>query len=621
MLHRFSGVFLPSLPTPLFAPLACAFSHQEINRIVHAIRFFDEEMAKESEIFDFTKHSKDLFLVAGAHTTQKHIDWMKAGESEIKRYNLPLNPNTIACLRQKAKYLLLYSFQTDKEDTALHVYSVKYAENWDKEQIIASGYPYPHHEKYAVLFLTKEYEIPEVQISILRESKRIVAGNHYRNSAFVIKGEDIQTSLSAKKFTFIDLFAGAGGLSEGFVRVGFKPIAHIEMNNYACDTLRTRAAFHYLDEHNQLDIYEEYLRTKKEKENGEALWKQVPQRVIDSVIEATIGANTIDGIFKRVDELTNGEHVDLIIGGPPCQAYSIAGRARMGDKVLDDPRNELYKYYVEFLKRYTPEMFVFENVPGIQTAKKGEPFKDLRRVVDEAGYEMDFRVQLASDHGVLQNRRRMIIVGWKKGSNLRYPELQPELSNYTIRRDILADLPERKAGEGHLCAPIEYTKPANEMPYLVEKGLRGKMPFTTQHIARPNNLNDREIYKMAVEWWKRGKRLKYTDIPADHQKHKNKQTFLNRFQVVDPNGCCHTLVAHIAMDGHYYIYPTENPTVDNVRSITIREAARIQSFPDDYFFEGSRSAAFKQIGNAVPVLLAEKIANEVNILLSEYHEH
>ena len=126
---------------------------------------------------------------------------------------------------------------------------------------------------------------------------------------------------------------------------------------------------------------------------------------------------------------------------------------------------------------------------------------------------------------------------------------------------------------------------------------------------------------MAVEWWKRGKRLKYTDIPADHQKHKNKQTFLNRFQVVDPNGCCHTLVAHIAMDGHYYIYPTENPTVDNVRSITIREAARIQSFPDDYFFEGSRSAAFKQIGNAVPVLLAEKIANEVNILLSEYHEH
>ena len=105
--------------------------------------------------------------------------------------------------------------------------------------------------------------------------------------------------------------------------------------------------------------------------------------------------------------------------------------------------------------------------------------------------------------------------------------------------------------------------------------------------------------------------MSYKDIPPDHQKHKNKETFLNRFSVVNPDGYCHTVVAHIAMDGHYYIYPIPNPTVDNVRSISIREAARLQSFPDDYFFEGSRSAAFKQIGNAVPVLLAEKIANEI----------
>ncbi len=107
------------------------------------------------------------------------------------------------------------------------------------------------------------------------------------------------------------------------------------------------------------------------------------------------------------------------------------------------------------------------------------------------------------------------------------------------------------------------------------------------------------------------KRIDYSKIPAHLQHHKNKETFLNRFQVVDPYGCCHTVVAHIAMDGHYYIYPTLNPTIENVRSITIREAARLQSFPDDYFFEGSRSAAFKQIGNAVPVVLAHKIAEEL----------
>ena len=119
------------------------------------------------------------------------------------------------------------------------------------------------------------------------------------------------------------------------------------------------------------------------------------------------------------------------------------------------------------------------------------------------------------------------------------------------------------------------------------------------------------------KWYREKKQISYKDIPADHQRHKNKETFLNRFSVVNPDGVCHTVVAHIAMDGHYYIYPTPNPTTDNVRSITIREAARLQSFPDDYYFEGSRSAAFKQIGNAVPVVLAYKIADEIKKMLAD----
>jgi DNA (cytosine-5)-methyltransferase 1 len=153
------------------------------------------------------------------------------------------------------------------------------------------------------------------------------------------------------------------------------------------------------------------------------------------------------------------------------------------------------------------------------------------------------------------------------------------------------------------------------MQYLKHSGIRGELGFTTQHIARPTNENDREIYRQAVELWKSGKRLNYAQLDPRLQKHKNKETFLNRFCVVDPNGYCHTVVAHIAMDGHYYIYPNGTPTLDNVRSITIREAARIQSFPDDFFFEGSRSAAFKQIGNAVPVVLAEKIGQKIKQLL------
>ena len=147
-----------------------------------------------------------------------------------------------------------------------------------------------------------------------------------------------------KRFTFIDLFAGAGGLSEGFVRAGFSPIAHIEMDKYACETLRTRAAYHYLKENNRLHIYKKYLQEKKEGENGQKLWEQVPAAVIDSVIHATIGSSTMDGIFQKVDNLKGEDSVDLIIGGPPCQAYSIVGRSRMGKDVEKDPRNELYKF-------------------------------------------------------------------------------------------------------------------------------------------------------------------------------------------------------------------------------------------------------------------------------------
>lgn len=417
---------------------------------------------------------------------------------------------------------------------------------------------------------------------------------------------------------FIDLFAGAGGLSEGFIRAGFTPVAHIEMDKYACDTLRTRASFHYLKEHGQLDIYENYLRNKKEKEDGSELWNQVPENIINSVIHAEIGERTIDDIFDRVDNLTQGEPVDLIIGGPPCQAYSVAGRARMGDKVKNDPRNELYIYYVRFLRKYQPKMFVFENVPAIRTANGGRPYADLQELVRELGYEVRGEILLASDFGVLQRRQRMIIVGWKtmdvdgNPTNYHYPAFHTQENPYKVMKDLFCDLPKLKAGEGSLCGVVNYTKHLSKMKYLQEKRLRGILPFTIQHIARPNNLNDREIYVWAVKKFiGQGKQLSYNEIPLDHQKHKNKETFLNRFSVVNPDGCSHTVVAHIAMDGHYYIYPTPNPNVDNVRSISIREAARLQSFPDDYFFEGSRSAAFKQIGNAVPVLLAETIAEEI----------
>lgn len=426
-----------------------------------------------------------------------------------------------------------------------------------------------------------------------------------------------------KNYTFIDLFAGAGGLSEGFIRAGFTPIAHIEMDKYACETLKTRAAYHYLKDKNRLDVYKRYLIEKKEGENGQLLWNQVPESIINSVIHATIGPSTIDGIFKIVDSLRGKKKVDLIIGGPPCQAYSVAGRARMGKKVERDPRNELYKYYVHFLRKYEPKMFVFENVLGLFTAKNGEPFKDLRELVNSIGYEMQAQVQNASEHGVLQKRQRVIIVGWRKdennsrGKRYGYPLLKKERNPYAVLRDLFSDLPLRKAGEGSLTEIVQYTKAMVEMPYLIKSAIRNeKFNFTTQHVARPHNANDKEIYCLAIKQWRDKKRqLDYSKLPPHLQTHNNTKSFLDRYSVVEPDGCCHTVVAHISKDGHYYIFPTPNPTIETARSITVREAARLQSFPDDYFFEGSRGAAFKQIGNAVPVVLAYKIAKEIKKLL------
>lgn len=410
----------------------------------------------------------------------------------------------------------------------------------------------------------------------------------------------------AYTFNFIDLFAGAGGLSEGFIRAGFTPIAHIEMNKYACDILRSRMAYHYLKQHNRLEEYIKYLKEKQEGESGQKLWEKVPDEVIDSVINEEISDETLADIFIKVDKLKGNKQVDFIIGGPPCQAYSIVGRARDPKNMKKDPRNFLYKYYLQFLKRYEPKMFVFENVPGILSAQNGIHLENILKGIDKAGYKIELKKLKASDYGVLQNRERVIIVGWRKELNLKYPELEKEENPYKILPDLFSDLPERQQGEGSLTDIVQYVAPATG--YLQQSKVRNSLDFTTQHIARPHNLIDLEIYKRAIKLWLEKKaRLNYADLPPELQKHNNKQAFLNRFQVVNHEGCCHTVVAHIAMDGHYYIYPS----LKQIRSITVREAARIQSFPDDYYFEGSRTAAFKQIGNAVPVILAEKIANKI----------
>lgn len=413
------------------------------------------------------------------------------------------------------------------------------------------------------------------------------------------------------KYKFIDLFAGAGGLSEGFIRAGFEPVAHVEMNKDACDTLKTRTAYHWLIENGKKKIYRDYL--KSENKNKEKYWKNVPNHLINSVINKEISEDTLPEIFETIDKELKGKKVDLIIGGPPCQAYSIVGRARKD--MESDPRNHLYKHYVKFLEKYKPKMFVFENVPGILSAKNGEYLSKIFEAVGNAGYKVAIPPKNhlnAKDFGVLQDRKRVIIIGWKKELKLQYPEFETTEHNYQILKDLFSDLKPLKNGEGTLNA-VKYVKPPTE--YLKRSNIRNGLDIVTQHIARPNNQNDLEIYRIAVDLWDNGgKRLNYgKDLKEELIKHSNKDVFSNRFQVVNGQGISHTVVAHIAMDGHYYIHPDKKQN----RSISVREAARIQSFPDDYFFEGSRTAAFKQIGNAVPPLMAQKIAEKIREMICQ----
>ena len=292
----------------------------------------------------------------------------------------------------------------------------------------------------------------------------------------------------------------------------------------------------------------------------------------------------------------------MIIGGPPCQAYSLLGRHRKA--MENDPRTLLYLQYGKFLKEFTPKGFVFENVPGLLSAKKGKHFQNLQTYFDELGYKVYFKMLNASDYGVLQERHRIIIVGWQKNNDMGYPDIKKSSTDAVIN-DILGDLPLLKAGEIEMVS--SYKKENNS--YLHESGIRADDEiFVTQNITRPVNANDAAIYAYAIKLWdSKQVRVKYTDLPIELRTQKNENSFLDRFKVVNGNGNAHTVVAHLAKDGHYYIHPS----LSVCRSVSVREAARMQSFPDNFFFEGSRSAMFKQIGNAVPVLMAKKIAESI----------
>ncbi|MBC7628098.1 DNA cytosine methyltransferase [Ferruginibacter sp.] len=410
-----------------------------------------------------------------------------------------------------------------------------------------------------------------------------------------------------KKLNFIDLFAGAGGLSEGFIRAGFNPIAHVEMDEAACYTLKTRTAYHYLKGKKKFDEYVKYLKGEI---NRATLYSSVPEEEMNSVINLALSDENNPAIFKRIDKLLQKQPVDLIIGGPPCQAYSLVGRARSANGMETDPRNHLYLQYAKFLKKYKPKMFVFENVLGLRSADGGGYFKKMVKEFDKKGYGVKDFLFNACDFGVLQNRKRIVLVGYRKDLNITVPGIEPVFDKQFKVQSIFQDLPKLQAGQGKDKGD-KYASDKND--YLDSAHIRNGIDVLTQHVSRPHTDQDKEIYRIAVDLMKQGDRLNYINLPEKLKTHKNRHSFFDRFKVVNAEAvAAQTVVAHIAKDGHYYIHPDKKQN----RSISVREAARLQSFPDDFYFEGvkegrNRTAAFKQIGNAVPPLMAQSMAKVI----------
>ena len=414
--------------------------------------------------------------------------------------------------------------------------------------------------------------------------------------------------MSKKKYTFIDLFAGCGGLSEGFLQTGhFNALAHVEWEQPMVDTLRNRLVTKWNESENEARKRVVLFDIQRTEELVNGNWSD------ESIL--MYGNNNSDLVMKSgLRGIIGKKHVNLIIGGPPCQAYSIHGRATDKDSMNNDYRNYLFESFCKVVDAFRPDMFVFENVGGLLSAKPGGvPVR--KRIFDaftSIGYqiktpeEMSKALYDAANFNVPQHRPRVIILGVRSDSNLVLDDLYKSIEK---EQDFTAQLTVRDA-IGNL--PALYPLPAQvkDGRYLRSHQLNPD-PSITQHESRNHGPREREIFK---EWVENNMNHISHQAMIDYYFEKTgHKTLYQKYKSLEWDKPSHTVVAHLSKDGYMFIHPDSKQQ----RSITIREAACLMTFPMDFQFCGNTAYNYKMIGNAVPVNFASAIARALSKALDK----
>lgn len=388
-----------------------------------------------------------------------------------------------------------------------------------------------------------------------------------------------------RKLKYIDLFCGCGGLTEGFETTNnYSLIGGVDWDEKCVITLRNRLRKYSINNPNE-KILKCDIRNYEELFNG-------------------------DKTKKGLDSLVKNQKIDLIIGGPPCQAYSVAGRIRDKEGMQNDYRNYLFEGYLEVVNRYKPKLFVFENVPGILTAKPGgiQITERIYSGFENIGYQIvkDLKTVVfdMSEYGIPQNRKRVIIIGVNK-SNYKDPDNVLK----TIYEEMRILKVSRKMTVKDAIFDLEPIIPFDRNNRSKKESHQLRSSKISWHLPRFHNDRDIEIFKILAEDLKSGKN-KFTtsdSLKRLYTEKTGKSSNVHKYYVLRENEPSNTIVAHLYKDGLRHIHPDPK----QARTITVREAARLQTFPDDFDFISGMGDAYKMIGNAVPPKFAEIISNVI----------